>query len=132
MDTWILSINHSVPLPQTSSAMSTERQTTQVTQVSVDHLDSKLAEYSQKRNRDLCRYDNDTRVERELPSPPCFLHYDTPNPACQAVLPGRIMDRCSTYSSNGFQETFYYSIDDELIAEKLARYDYPIRNVSTV
>lgn len=96
-----------------------------------DQIDSKLTEGVEKRNyhRDSFRSENmDNPADRELPSIPMCLHYDTPDPLCRAVLPQSRFDQLPSLSSSP-QETFYHSID-ESIAEQLARYDYPVRNVS--
>lgn len=132
METWIKAINQSLPLPQTSSIISAMGQALP----GDDQIDSKLAECIDKRNyhRDSLRSENmDNPADRELPSIPIYQHYDTPNPVCRAVIPESKFDqlpsRSSTSLSSSPQETFYHSID-ESIAEQLARYDYPVRNVS--
>lgn len=130
METWILSINHSVPLPQTSSVISSLSSGSALPSTpNTDSVDAKLAECSEKRNyRDSYKFENgDNPAERELPSLPLYLHYDTPNPICRAV----VSDLKSERLDNLIQETFYHSIEESL-AEQLARYDYPTRKVSTL
>lgn len=127
MEAWIISINHSLPLPQTSS-VSSSTSTPNILQCA-DH-EPKAPEFKEKQRPNSCRYENEKPTERELPSIPVFIPYDTPNPACRSVIPDEKSNRLSTDSLDGiFPETFYHSID-ESIAEQLARYDYPVRNVS--
>ncbi len=129
MEAWILSINHSLPLPQTSNVISA---ISHPSLSGMDQLDSKLDEYIEKRpHKDVClRYEGpENPAERELPSIPVYLHYDIPNPVCRSVIGDERRNRPSSCSLIGYQETFYHSIE-ESIAEQLSRYDYPVRNVS--
>lgn len=127
MEAWISSINHSLPLPQTSSVTSSTS-TPNILQCSEQEL--KVPEFNEKQRPNSCRYDNERPTERELPSIPVFIHYDTPNPICRSIVGN---DQKSPLPSNDsldgfFSETIYHSID-ESIAEQLARYDYPTSNV---
>ncbi|XP_065214019.1 uncharacterized protein LOC135841129 isoform X2 [Planococcus citri] len=126
MEAWISSINHSLPLPQTSSVTSSTS-TPNILQCSEQEL--KVLDFNEKQRPNSCRYDNERPTERELPSIPVFIHYDTPNPLCRSVVSNdQKSPRLSTDSLDGFfPETIYHSID-ESIAEQLARYDYPTSN----
>lgn len=131
MEAWIMSINHSLPLPQTSS-VSSSTSTPNILQCA--EQESKVPEFNEKQRPNSCRYENEKPTERELPSIPVFYHYDTPNPICRSVIDEEKSKRLSTTDSldGVFQETFYHSIDESFAEQLMARYDYPIRNVSSI
>lgn len=124
MEAWILSINHSMPLPQTSVIPTPP--TSNGPPSCVESLESKSTDCVERRScRDLYRYENlDNPAERELPSLPMFLHYDIPNPICRAVPAEHHNNRLSLNLDALKHETFYHSIDESL-SDPSARYDYP-------
>ena len=130
METWISSINHSMPLPQTSVILTPPASNGPPS--CNESLESKsTADCNERRtnNRDSYRYENiDNPAERELPSLPMYFHYDVPNPLCRAVSSNCHKDRLSLNLDGLIQETLYHSID-ESFGDQSAKYDYPNRQV---